>query len=261
ELSPEKREEARSEAFDLLVDRGYKIRYALDEEIAVENSEVEEIFQEVKGRFSSLDDFQKALGGETVNEYRAAIYRSLLAVKAEKVAVDANVKVTDGDVVSYYEENKASFFRPKRFKVSHVLVKVPSNATNKERDEFLIKAEGLAERAKGGEDFYDLAYYNSDDRTRYIGGDLGFIHMGQTVKPFENALLNLKPGDVVGPVETISGFHIIKLFEVEDPTQLTLDEMRGKIQLRLKEKKTAALYEDWMKGLKAKYKAEKFFGE
>ncbi len=60
----------------------------------------------------------------------------------------------------------------------------------------------------------------SDDHASAIaGGDLGFFMAGMTVRPFEDALFSLKPGEYTRvPVRTRYGYHIIMLFEKEPHT-------------------------------------------
>lgn len=75
-----------------------------------------------------------------------------------------------------------------------------------------LKAEQIYKRIKEGEDFSKLAAENSDDPgTKFKGGDLGWFGKGAMVKEFEVAVQSAKIGDVVGPVKTQFGFHIIKV--------------------------------------------------
>ncbi|MBN2089558.1 peptidylprolyl isomerase, partial [candidate division KSB1 bacterium] len=69
----------------------------------------------------------------------------------------------------------------------------------------------LLERAKGGEDFAKLAKDNSEDGSAQNGGDLGYFGRGNMIKPFEEAAFGANVGDIVGPVYTQFGIHIIKV--------------------------------------------------
>ncbi len=108
---------------------------------------------------------------------------------------------------------------------------------------------------------YNLAYYNSDDRTKMVGGDIGYFHTGQIVKEFEDAIADLQPGDIAGPVETLAGFHVIQLTEVNEPKQLLFEEVKVKIRQQQEKKKYDTLYAGWMAALKQQYGHDIFLSE
>ena len=68
----------------------------------------------------------------------------------------------------------------------------------------------------------------------------------------------MKPGEIVGPIRTMSGFHVIKLDTVDDERQLELDEVAAKIRTDLEKTQREQLYEQWMAKLKEKYSLERF---
>lgn len=257
-VSQERFAEIREKALSALIEQAYKVQYALGEEIAVENGAVEDRLGSLRAKFKSIKEFNNALGNEGLSAFRASIYRELLAKKAEELAVDAKVQVTDAQVRGYFEKNKTSYKRPKQFKASHVLIRVDPASNKEEREGLLKRAEELAKRAQGGEDFYNLAYYNSDDRSKYVGGDLGYFHQGQTVEEFEQALLKMKAGEISGPVKTMYGYHIIKLVEVNESRQLEFDEVKDSIRQSLEKKQRESVYEKWITELKKRYPVQRF---
>jgi parvulin-like peptidyl-prolyl isomerase len=254
----EKMDAIRNQALTALLERAYKVRFALDEEISVANEAVEEELAKYRLKFESQAKFEQALGAEGLSAFRGSIYRELLAKKAESVAVDSGVKVTDEDVRDYYDKNQSMYMRPRQFKASHILVKVDPASSKSEREVLFNKAQDLAVKAAAGEDFYNLAYYNSDDRSKYVGGDLGYFHEGQTVPEFEEALVKMKPGEIAGPIKTMFGYHIVKLMELNEPRQLNYEEVKDNIRQTLEKKQRDSLYEAWMNGLKARFEVERF---
>lgn len=257
-ISPDKVAKVRADALQSLIDRAYKVNYALLEEIALEKGALDQRVQDIQKKYKSTREFEKATGKEGVSGVRASLYRELLAIKAEQVAVEAKVKVTDEEVSRFYETNKASYMRPRQFKASHILVKVDPSSNKEEREILLKKAQDLADKARKGEDFFNLAYYNSDDRTKFVGGDLGYFHEGQTVKEFETALKKMKPGEISEPVKSMVGYHIIKLVEVNEPRQFAFDEVKEKIRKNLEDKMREAIYGEWMGSLKTKFAVERY---
>ncbi len=92
-------------------------------------------------------------------------------------------------------------------KASHILI--PFEAS---KDSARMKILNVLAESKNT-DFAELARKYSSDGSAQNGGDLGFFKRGQMVKEFEDAAFNGKPGQIVGPVETQFGFHLIKIAE------------------------------------------------
>lgn len=93
------------------------------------------------------------------------------------------------------------------FNASHILVNFGTD-TNAAK----IKAETIFNRAKSGEDFSKLSAELSDDASnKFKGGALGWFTKGAMVKEFESAVMSGNPGEVIGPVKTQYGYHIIKV--------------------------------------------------
>ena len=247
-----------AEAIATLIDQAYKVNYALDKKMTIDKKTIDEQVEQLKKKYKSEKEFKTALGDEGLKEFRKSIERTLLAQKAEEFAIQKNINVTDADVHAYYDTNKQMYKRPKQFKASHILVKIDPASNSEERAALEKKAKELAVKAKSGEDFYNLAYYNSDDRSKYVGGDLGYFHEGQTVPEFEDAIKKMKVGEISAPVKSMFGWHIIKLVELNEARQLEFDESKVKIREHLEKTAKDKLYNSWMAELKAKYPVKKF---
>ena len=252
-IKAEKVAEIRKDALDRLVERAYKVQYALTNELSVPASELDSTMQSFLGKFANPEQLAGALGGESLDAYRASTYRQLLAEKAEQVAIESKIGVSEKEVKDYYAANSKRYFRPLQFKASHILIQVDPASNEEGIAKRKERAEKLLKRAKAGEDFYNLAYYESDDRSRYVGGSLGYFHEGQTVAEFDQAVKQLKPGEVSGLVRTRWGFHIVRLDERNDARQLEFSEVKTQIEAQLKKDKRDALYKAWIDGLRQKF--------
>gem|GEM_PF-140261 len=73
------------------------------------------------------------------------------------------------------------------------------------------EADKLMDKLKGGANFEDLAKKHSSCPSGKKGGDLGYFTRNKMVKEFETAAFAAKKGDIIGPVKTQFGYHIIKV--------------------------------------------------
>jgi peptidyl-prolyl cis-trans isomerase SurA len=97
-------------------------------------------------------------------------------------------------------------------RASHVLVSVKSDAAPADTLQAYNKTIEIKNRALKGEDFGSLAaLYSEEPMAQTSKGDLGYFTAMQMVYPFENAAYTGKPGDIVGPIRTRFGYHVLKI--------------------------------------------------
>ena len=154
--------------------------------------------------------------------------------KARYIVIDAanipGAQVTDADVQSYYKQHQDEFRVQASADVRHILIPVPAGADQKTKDAAKAKADDVLKQLKGGAKFADLAKkYSGDPGSKDKGGELGKLLKGQTVKPFEDAVFSAKVGDIVGPVQTEFGYHIIQVENRTEPHLQSVDEVRAQI--------------------------------
>ncbi len=77
-------------------------------------------------------------------------------------------------------------------------------------------AEELKQKIDEGEDFAKLAEQHSECPSKKRGGDLGWFGKGAMVRPFEVAAFSAQEGDIVGPLKTEFGWHLIYVYEIKD---------------------------------------------
>ena len=77
-------------------------------------------------------------------------------------------------------------------------------------------AEELKKKIDDGEDFGKLAEEHSECPSKKRGGDLGWFGKGAMVRPFEVAAFTAQEGEVVGPLKTEFGWHLIYVYEIQE---------------------------------------------
>ena len=103
---------------------------------------------------------------------------------------------------------------------------------------------------QGGEEFSELAKKYSEDVSAHSGGELGTIDRGTMMPEFENAVFNLKIGEISKVVETENGFHVIKCDNIIPGYVKEYKIVRSEIESILISKKKEQKYKKWLKGLK-----------
>ena len=119
-------------------------------------------------------------------------------------------QISDEEIKAYYEEHLDDFNEEEKRKICFILFSTSPSAKDSLNNRAL--AQSLLDSAKSKADFAELAEIYSDDLgSAAKGGNLGFFGKGAMVKPFEEAAFLANVGDVVGPVKSNFGLHIIKI--------------------------------------------------
>ena len=185
-------------------------------------------------------DRNKATYANSIPEKRRIEY-----VVVDGVKMAAGTTVSDRDLQAYYDLHRDEYRVPEQVKVSHILIKTPLPAPGAKEDEKGItdaraKAEDVLKQVKAGGDFAKLAEkYSDDPGSAKSGGELGWIGRGRTVPEFEKAAFSLGKGQTSDLVKSSYGFHIIRLEDKQQAHLKTLAEVKGEIEEKVKQEKTA----------------------
>jgi parvulin-like peptidyl-prolyl isomerase len=158
--------------------------------------------------------------------------------------VAAAGEVTEAEARKAYDEDTTASVR-------HILL-LTQGKSERDKAEVRKKMEEILDRAKGGEDFAELAkQYSEDEGSKANGGLYEDFGRGRMVKPFEDAAFSVPVGEISGIVETTFGYHILKVEDRKKETR-PFEEARADLEAQVKRRKQSAAVEAHMDGLKDK---------
>ena len=171
--------------------------------------------------FSSISATEQ----EVISEFtKRNIKYTIEAVHVTNAMVNSDsLKPSDKELLTEYNSRSNEFEKGETRTLNYIVWKKDPS----KNDSILIKEEAFELKSKidAGEDFAELANIYTDDPSNQVnpdsgkGGDLGFFGKGQMVPAFEEAAFSAKPNEVVGPVLSAFGYHIIKVFEKKNEAE------------------------------------------
>jgi peptidyl-prolyl cis-trans isomerase SurA len=207
---------------------------------------INEIIENIKkeNNIQSDDDLQQQLRreGMSLDDLKRNIERSIMKRQLLSHELESKIAVSEDEVRADYEARRAEYDRPGSLHLQEIVVKTQSGSQ--------ALAGDLVRRARGGEDFAELARAYSSASTRSSGGDLGRLSKGDLTPEVEKAAFALPVGGVSDPLPTPEGYRILKVVEKTEPTQVPFEEVKGEIQKRLSAERTDREYESYMEGLR-----------
>ncbi|MCP4900958.1 MAG: hypothetical protein GY906_28655 [bacterium] len=197
------------------------------------------------GRFVSevttTDEDVAAHYEEHVDDFHREEQRVLRYLVVETNSLRRSLPVEDAELEKYFELHRDEFIEGEKANARHILFQAPAENDTAAQAEVQLRAESVASMAKSGIDFSELAKVHSEDPgSKDNGGDLGWFGRGRMVEAFEDAVFSAKPGEVVGPIQSQFGLHIIKVEGFQPERQRPLDEVREQVRFRLLDGRAAA---------------------
>jgi len=123
---------------------------------------------------------------------------------------DPEMVVSDEEALNFYKENIADYHREESRKLDYVMFSL--TPSEKDTQRVISEFKEIRERVAAGEDFNELVMEFSEDPAKETNqGRYDFFERGAMVKSFEEAAFNGEVGEIVGPVETQYGLHLIKI--------------------------------------------------
>ncbi len=200
--------------------------------VRVTDAEIASELEKLKDQFQNTSDFTRL-----APVLRVQVERALAIRKYIDSAYVSKMTVTDAEIRSYYDGHRDSFRQPEQVKASYIFIKVDPQWDETKKSEAKRKIDDVRKKILAGEDFASLARANSDDITGPRGGDLGYLRQGQLLKPVEEALFALKPGEVSDIVETRVGYNLVKAVERRPETALPFENVKDQLRTALRQDK------------------------
>jgi peptidyl-prolyl cis-trans isomerase D len=144
-----------------------------------------------------------------------------------------------------YAAQKLNFRTPEERQARHILILADGNGSEKDLGKARARAEALLQRINNGEDFAALAMAESQDPgSAKKGGDLGFFGKGVMDPAFEQVAFALEKGAVSDVVQSVFGFHIIKLEAINGGETKPYEQVAAELKREIQQEYAAEIYFD-----------------
>jgi len=165
------------------------------------------------------------------SEYELPEQRVADFLLVDKALLRAQLDISDDELKTYYDEHKDDFTREEQVRARHILLRTGGDRTE---DQARQQLEKIKARVQGGEDFGTIARQVSEDPgTKDKGGELGYFGRGRMTPEFEKAAFNAKAGDLVGPVKTPFGLHLIQVQDHRQGGTIPFEDAKSAVRSRV----------------------------
>lgn len=250
----EKIKEARKAALDDLINRQLILQSFKKESFQIPDhfveSKVHDIIREDFGGdrntfIKTLEAQNFTLGQFKKMETERIIVQAMRGQKAKPNTVVSPVKVEE-----YYKEHSNDFTAKEEIKLR--LIMIPSHANESGAAAQKAMAEEIVTKLASGAEFDRMAQIYSEDSSRELGGDWGWIERKTLAGPLEKAAFKLASGKISNIVEFSGNYYIVKVEDRRGGATRSLADVRTEIEKKLMQAQAQELQEQWIASLRSK---------
>ena len=221
-------------AIEQLINEKAQLQQARDAGIKIENEAIDQAELNVAASNQlTREDMHKRLAqdGIALSTFRAQLRTQLTLSRLREREIEGRVRVSDLEVEQFLRDQlKAQAAQvPAQLNLGMILIAVPENSTEQAIQALSARATDIARRARGGENFAELAKTFSQTADRGAnGGDMGLRPADRYPDLFIEATSSLNAGEVAAPVRSAAGFHILKVIERRQANTLLVMQTRAR---------------------------------
>jgi peptidyl-prolyl cis-trans isomerase SurA len=249
-----KLKEAEGEALKNLIDRELIVQSFKKEKYALPDYFVEQRMNEIiRENFGGdRNTFMKMLQAQNfpLSEFKKNEFEKIIVAAMRGKNVNPNMVASPARIAEYYRTHREEFTSKEQIKLRMIMVPSRSAEGNSASQKAMAQ-EILGKLAKDA-DFARMAQMYSEDSTRDLGGDWGWIERQTLAGPLEKIAFGLRAGKVSDIVELGGNYYILKVEERRGGVTKSLADVREEVEKRVRLEDAQRLQENWLAGLREK---------
>jgi len=189
------------------------------------DSAIEGIARDQDMTLDELREEVTASSGASWAAYRDEVRRQMITSEVQRNAVQRRVYVSPQEIENLVELIDKSSNQQVEYRLRQILIGIPDGASSSEVSDASRKAESILRRLEKGEDFAQLAYTASASREALEGGDMGWLGVNEMPSLFAEVVSNKRKGEILGPLRSGVGFHILKVEDTRGLETVDVEEV------------------------------------
>lgn len=199
----------------LIIDRA-QLQFANETGLRVDDAQLDRALRRIaEDNKLSIQQLREAVekDGVPFAKFREQVRSEIVLSRLREREVDNRVVVSDAEIDQYLATQDAQSGKAVEYNVSHILVRVPEQASPEQIQAQRRRAEQALAEISSGKDFAQVAASFSDAPDGLQGGGLGWRAPGRLPSIFAEAVEKMRPGEVSPVLRSPAGFHIVKLVD------------------------------------------------
>lgn len=178
----------------------------------------------------TLEQFRLRVIAEEGNyeRFRENIRQEIITNEVMRANVQRRIFISPQEVDNLLKLMEEQGAINEQYKLGHILISIPSQASNEQVNEARERADQVMRLLREGSDFRRIAIASSSASNALEGGELDWMGINEMPTLFSEAIRGRKRGDLVGPLRSGAGFHILTIFDLRGENVTELQEVKAR---------------------------------
>jgi peptidyl-prolyl cis-trans isomerase SurA len=244
--------EAREAALKDLIDRQLILQSFKKEGFQIPDhfidQQVKDIIQENFG--GDRNTFVKTLQAQnyTLGEFKKVELEKMIVQAMRHKNAQLDTLISPNKIEDYYRKHRDEFTSKEQIKLRMIMI--PARASDHAAQKAM--AEEILSKLVNGAEFDRMAQIYSEDSTRDMGGDWGWVDRGTLAAPLEKVAFNLQPGKISNIIDVGGNYYILKVEDKRGGVTRPMAEVRSDIEKKLLQEEAQQKQERWLASLREK---------
>ncbi|MDX2320559.1 MAG: peptidylprolyl isomerase SurA [Moritella sp.] len=247
------------QALDKLIIDSLQLQMAKKMGMRISNAQLEDTLDNIaKGNDQTVEQLRQSVvaDGGNFSDYKEEVRIQILTNEVQRMQMRRRITISDQDVDNLMAIIDEQGQKNRQYRVNHIMLRVPNDADNETMEAIQTKITGIQTQLNEGASFSNLALALSAGPKALDGGDWGWMNINEMPTLFAEAVTNAKKGDIIGPIRSGAGLHIIKVADMRGVETVLTKEVNArhilvKPSVILSDDKAQALLNDYLARIKS----------
>ena len=245
----------RKQVLDQLVNRKLQSQLAEQSGVNASDEDVDRAIKHIATQNNiSTDEIYQKVNSQGISkaDYRKEIREEIILQKIQGQEVAAKITVTPQEINDFMRGKAWQASNSKEYHLEDILIGLPDEPTSQQITTAKQHAENILNQIHHGMNFSQAAMAESSNNSALKGGDLGWRKLPEIPTAFADQVIQMKEKDIIGPLQTQNGFHIIFLAGVRNTdTHLAAANQQKQIEQLVFQRKLEEGLQNWVMKLRS----------
>lgn len=221
----------RTQAIERLILDNLQMQVADRMGIRVSDPQLEQTIANIaQNQNSSLDQLRASItqAGLDYENYRESVRKELITGEVRRANVRRRIYITPQEISTLVSLIEEQGNEQAEYRLGHILIGFPPEPTDDDITAARNRADKVLNLLNSGSDFAKIAIASSSGPKALDGGDMGWLNINSMPTLFAEVIQGKETDNLIGPIRSGAGFHILKIMETRGVEVAKLEEINAR---------------------------------